>query len=145
MSGPGDDFYRLSKALKAAGNKKMRSQLNQRIKKAAEPMKQVVRDAARAELPKKGGLNETVAARKINVSPRTGRDPGIKLVMPKTQPGYLFGDIKHPVFEKDKAGRKERKTAGDKSVKWVEQHIGPGEWFDDKIVERSDLVRDQLE
>lgn len=143
-SSPGADFYQLSKVLKAAGRTKMRSELGKRIRKAGKPMVQVVHDAARAELPRRGGLNEVIAKRPVRVVTRTGRDPGIKLVMPKTQSGYLFGDIQHPVFEKDKDTRKSRKGQPGET-KWVPQHIGPGEWFDGSIVEHSDLVRGPLE
>lgn len=140
------DFYRLSKALKASGHKEMRKTLNQRMRRAGKPMIAVVRQAALEELPKGGGLNEVIAKRPIRVTTRTGQDPGIKLVMPKTQPGYLFGDIKHPVFERDKEHRGLKSAFGEVAqAPWVEQHIGPGEWFDDTIVKNSDIVRTGIE
>lgn len=133
------DFLRLSKALKAAGRTEMRKELNKRLRQAGKPLIPKIREAALRELPKKGGLAERMAKRPIRIEPRTGVDPGVKVVMPKTQEGYNDGVIRHPVFDEHKLGKGQFGPRA-KPVPWVEQKIGPGLWFDDEIVANRDKV-----
>lgn len=139
-----DEFLKLSKALKAAGRTEMRKELNKRMRQAGKPLIPKVRAAALEELPKRGGLNRRMASRPIRVVTRTGRDPGIKLVMPRTQEGYNDGVIRHPVFDKHKLARGKSGPRA-KPVPWVTQRVGPGEWFDDTIVANRGKVVPLLE
>lgn len=141
-----DDFYKLSKALKAAGRTELRNELNRRMKEAGRPLIPEIRAAARRELPRRGGLAERMAKRPIQVVTRTGKDPGVRLVMPKTQEGYNDGVIRHPVVRK--GNRKLRKGEfgpRNKPVPWVAQRVGPGRWFDDTIVANRSKVLPLLE
>lgn len=140
------EFYKLSKALKAAGRTGIRKELNKRMKQAGKPLIPEVRAAALEELPKRGGLAKRMAKRPIRVVTRTGsaHTAGVSLVMPNTQPGYNEGEIRHPVFEKHKLGKGQVGPQA-KPTKWVPQDIGPGRWFDDTIVENRDKVAPLLE
>lgn len=66
--------------LKAAGDSGNRLALMRALKVGAGPLIPKVQGAARAQLPKTGGLNEQVAGQKITVSVRTGaRTAGVRL------------------------------------------------------------------
>ena len=111
-----DDFYRLSKALKNAGKVELRKQLNKQLREAAKPLVQDARDAARRELPQKGGLAAQVAKSPIRVQVRTGaRTAGVRITgRGQGLRGADRGRLRHPVF-----GNRDR---------WVTQDVKPG-WF----------------
>lgn len=114
-----DDFLRLSKALKHAGRTELRKELNRGIRVAAKPIVPEVRAEALRRLPKRGGLARQVAKEPARVQTRTGRDPGVRVVVGRKRGGARQanrGEIRHPVF-------------GDRG-RWVTQRVQPG-WFDD--------------
>lgn len=132
-----DQLYRLSKALKAAGQTELRKELNKGVKTAAKSLIADTRAAAKRDLPKRGGLNIRMAKAPQRIRIRTGKDPGVSVVVPKKQPGYNEGIIRHPVFGK--------KTPGEKSkAKWVTQRID-GEWFDGTIRKGTHRVAPEME
>lgn len=95
----GDDFLRLSKALKAAGRTEMRKELNKRIKQAAKPAIKSVKDAARAGLPQSGGAGAFFARKSATVVVRTGADPGVRVRFAKADQRLdTEGRLSHPVF-----------------------------------------------
>jgi hypothetical protein len=95
-----DDFYALSKHLKAAGQTELRKALNKAMRDAAKPLIPKVRAAARANLPKRNGLNERMARKPYRVQVRTGADTsGVRIVGTKVDPRLNDeGRIFHPVF-----------------------------------------------
>jgi hypothetical protein len=117
-----EDFYRLSKALKAAGRTDLRKELNKSLRAAAKPLIPQTRAAARQMLPKRGGLADAVARVPQRVQVRTGQaTAGVRIVVGKNRSAARAsnrGLIRHPVFGNRQA--------------WVEQKV-PSGWFDDTL------------
>jgi hypothetical protein len=127
--GGAEDFLRLSKALKAAGQTELRKELNKAMRNAAKPLLPKVRQAARDTLPKKNKLNERIAKKPFRVQTRTGANTaGVRIVGSKVDPRINEGRVYHPVF-----GR----TPG------VVQRVTPG-YFDKTLTEHGPQVRDDL-
>ncbi|MGZ6838562.1 MAG: hypothetical protein ACXVGE_22085 [Blastococcus sp.] len=122
-----EDFLKLSKALKAAGRTELRKGLNKGMRQAAKPLIQDVRDAAKRELPKEGGLNEVVAKSRIRVQTRTGAlTAGVRIVgTGQGLNGADIGVLRHPVF-----GHRDR---------WVQQDV-PAGWFTGTLSEKAVTV-----
>ena len=94
-----DDFLRLSKALKAAGQKDLRKELHKAVAAAAKPVIPAVREDARRDLPKHGGLNERIARKPLRAQTRTGeKTAGVRIVGSKVDPRINEGRVYHPVF-----------------------------------------------
>lgn len=94
-----EDFLALSKRLKAAGQTELRKELNKSMRQAAKPLLPKVREAARANLPKHGGLNERIARKPIRIQTRTGANTaGVRVVGTKVDPRIDEGRVFHPVF-----------------------------------------------
>lgn len=124
-----EKFLRLSKALKAAGQKELRKELHKGIRDAKKPVISDVRAAALSSLPKGGGLNAHVAKTNARIRVKTGRDPGVDVVWGRRQPGYMDGTVRHPVFD---TGR------------WVSQHVD-GDWFDGTVEAAGPTVRPEID
>lgn len=109
----------------------LRSQLLAGIRVGTKPAIQATRDAARANLPKHGGLNEKIATTQITTATRlTGPRVGVRIGVTKgrTRSGKAYGAnkglIKHPVFGKGK---------------WVDQKV-PAGWFDETLKTKTPQV-----
>lgn len=128
-----DRLERIGRQLKASGNKDLRKELLAGIQRAAKPLKAVAQEAARSELPKKGGLNEFVASGKWSVRTRSGgRNPGVTVVGKKSGHDVAAinrGRLRHPVF-------------GHRAV-WVTQTIRPN-LITDALAKRAPDVRGEL-
>jgi hypothetical protein len=115
-----DDLERLGRQLKDIGDKELRRDLLRGIQRATRPLKDDIKDSARRNLPRRGGLNEWVA-NQGKVSTRTstaGRNVGVRVVADKKGSDLAAinrGRLRHPVF-------------GNRKV-WVTQLVPPG-WFD---------------
>lgn len=100
----------LAVKLKAAGDGGLRVQLLRGLRNGAKPLIPAVREAARAQLPKSGGLNEQVASQRVSVrnslSPRTA---SVRLVTtaPDTQQTDQ-GFVRHPTFGRRGKGQWKR-------------------------------------
>lgn len=128
-----DQFLRLSKALKHAGRTQLRKELSKGLRDGAKPLIPKARAEALRRLPSSGGLARQVAREPMRVQVRTGRTPGVRIVVGKKQGGARSanrGVIRHPVF-------------GNRNV-WVNQPVPPG-WFDDPMREGAPKVRPDLE
>lgn len=130
-----ENFMRLSKALKAAGQKELRKELNKNLRDAVKPLIPLTRAAARSTLPSRGGLAAEVARAPQRAQVRTGQNTaGVRLVVGKRR-GSAAGSanrgvVRHPVFGRDV---------------WVEQKVTPG-WFDDTLEQAApDEVRKRCE
>lgn len=86
--------------LKAAGDSGNRLALMRGLKIGAAPLIPAVQAAARAQLPKSGGLNEQVAGQKVSVSIRTGaRTAGVRLTTTAPDTSQTdSGFVRHPTF-----------------------------------------------
>ena len=125
-------FLLLSKALKNAGRTEMRKELHRGIQRAAKPLIPKARAEAKRRLPKRGGLADQVAREPMRVQVRTGRDPGVRIVVGKKRGGARQanrGVIRHPVFGQDV---------------WVEQKVDPG-WFDEPIAGEKPAIQRDIE
>lgn len=128
-----DQFLALSKALKHAGRTELRKELNKGMRDGAKPLIPKARAEALSRLPKSGGLAAQIAREPMRVQTRTGRDPGVRIVVGKKRGGARQanrGAIRHPVF-------------GNRDV-WVEQQV-PAGWFDDPMRSGARSVRPALE
>lgn len=127
-----DAFYRLSKELKRTGKTGLRKELNQELKKAAQPIIPLTRAAALRRLPQSGGLAGIVAKTPQRVQVRTGeRTAGVRIVVGKSNSGARAanrGVVRHPTFGKEP---------------WVSQPVLPG-WFDDTAKAQAPPVRKRL-
>lgn len=123
-----EKFLRLSKALKAAGEKDMRRELNKSLRDAVKPLIPKTRAAARSMLPKRGGLAESVAKAPQRVQVRTGqRTAGVRLVVARNGSaarGANKGVVRHPVFD---------------TGVYVDQEV-PAGWFDKTLEKEAPTV-----
>jgi hypothetical protein len=97
------EFFKLSKALKAAGRTELRKDLHKGLKDGAKPLIPKAKAAARAQLPQRGGLAAQVAKEPMRVQVRTGRTPGVRVVVGKKGGGAQAanrGVLRHPVFDR---------------------------------------------
>jgi hypothetical protein len=108
----------LSKALRNAGQNEIRKQLLASIRKATAPAKEAIPESARATLPRRGGLNEFVAAR-LDVKTRnslSGQEATVRITAtegPQRRIRDLDNGIdRHPVW-------------GNRNV-WATTHVQPG-------------------
>lgn len=127
-----EDFLRLSKALKAAGQTGLRKELNKALKSAATPLKSKTQSAARSRLPKRGGLSDIVAREPQTVQVRTGAQTGgVRIVVGKRRGAARatdIGSVRHPVFGRDV---------------YVTQSVPPG-WFSDTAQKNAPAIRNDL-
>jgi hypothetical protein len=94
-----DDFYKLSKALKVAGQTGLRKELHKAVRDAAKPLIPKIRQAARKKLPKGGELNERIAKKPYRAQARTGaKTAGVRITGTKVDPRINQGRVYHPVF-----------------------------------------------
>lgn len=94
-----DELLRVSKALKAAGQTEVRKDLNKALRNAAKPLIGVVKDAARSELPSRGGAGDFFAGKRTRIQVKTGRTAGVSVVIAKQDPRLdSEGRLAHPVF-----------------------------------------------
>lgn len=127
-----EDFLALSKRLKAVGEKELRKELHRAMGQAAKPLIPKVKEAARRNLPKAGGLNERIARKPLRVQTRTGATTaGVRIVGTKVDPRINQGRVAHPVF-----GR-----PGSTVVQYVPEAVG---YFDETIAADGPAVRDEV-
>lgn len=120
--------------LQLAGNVTLRRELLHGLRAAAKPMVQEAHQAARDQLPKRGGLNERVARAPILVRNRLSGGPqvGVRLVTTATDTRTTNeGRWRHPVF-----GHRDR---------WVDQSYGPAQgWFSETLARAAPEARKQI-
>lgn len=122
----------LSKRLRAAGEdgKGLRRELYRGIQRASKPLRAEAQQAARRELPQRGGLAAEVGRAKFSTRTRAGRNPGVSIqakgeAVRSTDRGF----IRHPVF-------------GNREV-WVTQQVPPG-WFTETMQAGAPRVRREI-
>lgn len=84
--------------LRAAGDGRLKNRLRASVRSAAAPLVADVRQAARKDLPKKGGLNEWVASGRFTTSTLlSANNVGVRII----RKGQFNGEaqtFRHPVF-----------------------------------------------
>lgn len=130
-----NNFLKASKALKAAGESQLRKELHGSVRKAARPLIPRARAAARAQLPKRGGLAKAVASSPMRAQVLTGRNKyGVRIAVGKNRRAGARdtnrGRIRHPLF-----GNRER---------WYSQQTPKG-WFDDTMRAAAPPIRREVE
>jgi hypothetical protein len=100
--------------LRAAGDGRLKNRLRASVRSAAAPLVTDVRQAARKDLPKKGGLNEWVADGRFTVSTLlSASNTGVRII----RKGQFNGEaqtFRHPVFGVWRPGVKPQHV----DVKW---------------------------
>lgn len=127
-----EGFQRLGKALKQAGELELRKEMTKGLQQAVKPLTPLTRAAALERLPKRGGLAKQVAKAPQRVQVRTGKNPGVRLVVGK-RAGVRStnrGIIRHPVF-----GNREN---------WVSQEVDGG-WFDETVKKNKHVVKPAMD
>ena len=112
-----EQLARLSKALKAAGDRELQRELSRGISQAMKPVMADVRQSAQRTLPSRGGLAQKVARTPMRITRRAGSQ--IAYVRLQAKSPYHLGQLNrgilhHPVF-------------GNRSV-WVTQRVESGWW-----------------
>jgi hypothetical protein len=133
------ELARISAELRVQANGGFRVELMRGLRAAAQPLVPAVQEAARRQLPKRGGLNQYEANQKIRVSVSTAaRTVGVRLVG-KASKGTDTGTWRHPTPEL---------RGYDRSYwKWKEQTYKPATGWWTKTLERESpgIVRGALE
>lgn len=130
-----DEFFAVSKALKAAGQGDLRKALNKGMRDGAKPLLPKAKAAAARQVPSRGGLAAQVAREPMRVQVRTGAaTAGVRVVVGRRKGAARStnaGTIRHPVF-----GR----------ARYVTQQVpGARGWFDDTLAREAPSVRPDLE
>lgn len=100
MAQGAEDFFKLSKRLKMAGELGMRKELHRGMRGAAKPLIPKVKAAALRTLPRRNGLNERIAGKKYAAQVLTGiTTAGVRITGAKVDPRINNeGRVFHPVF-----------------------------------------------
>jgi hypothetical protein len=99
LKGP-EDLARLSRVLKAVGDKDLQRELSKAIQAAMLPVREELPRSAQ-RLPRRGGLAARVAASKTRIQRRnTGRAVGVRLRVDNEDNIRRIdkGTVRHPVF-----------------------------------------------
>lgn len=138
------DFYRLSKALKAAGRSETRKALNTAMRQAARPLVADAKGAAKSDLPQRGGLAARLSKKAgFRAQVRTGESTaGVRItsrgnaVAARTL--NATGEFRHPVFADPAKTRRE--------WTWVRQSVPSAiGWFDRAMEKQAPQVKDEVE
>lgn len=128
-----EQLAEVAKLLKQTGDKDLRKELFRGFNRATKPLKEAAKDAARRELPKRGGLNEWAASSRMATRTRTsGQNVGVRIV--STKKGHDLrslnrGRLRHPLF-------------GNRRF-WFNQPVKTW-WFDDAMKGKAGAVRKEL-
>jgi len=123
----------VARRLKQAGEGQLRRELLAGLRAGAKPLIPLAKQAARNQLPKRGGLAARVASEPMSVRIRTGgRNPSVRIVTTTTDTrGANRGVIRHPVF-----GHRDR---------FVSQPFPRSAgWFDQTLSREGPAVADEL-
>lgn len=134
-----EQFLKLSKALKNAGRTELRKELTRGLQRGTKPLIPKAREAARTDLPHRGGLAAQVSKEPMRVQVRTGANPGVRVVVGNRKGGSRAanqGRLRHPVFARPGTSRDQ--------WTWVTQRLRPG-WFDRAMRRNARGVRPALE
>lgn len=126
------DLQRVARELKEIGDGQLRRDLLRRIRDAAKPGIEDVRQSAREKLPSSGGLAERVASQTYAIRTSTAGQGGKVSLTGKGMKGLSSidsGQVRHPVYGSDT---------------WVTQAVTPG-FFSEPLLRRAPVIRDGIE
>lgn len=125
----------------------LRVELLRGLKKGAAPLIPLVHDAARAQLPHGGGLNEQVASQKVSVSVRTSaKTAGVRMTTraPDTKMTDS-GFVRHPIFARKTGPHAYEPARGHGKVIWRTQPIpAAAGWWSKTLGESAPAVTPEL-
>lgn len=125
-----DDLNLLARRLKEQSGTELKKELLRGIRETNKPTIARVKDSARANLPKRGGLAERVARETIGTRTRlTGDSAGVR-IQRKRGRSLNEGRLRHPVW-------------GNRKV-WAEQSVSK-DWFDKPIEDDAPKIRAGLQ
>jgi len=144
-----DNFYRVSKALKAAGATGMRRELHNAMRRAARPLTKVAKGAAHEVFPKRGGLADREEKIPFRSTVKTSRDQhGVEIVAPgrfvAAKTTNEAGRFKKPVFGRVHPPLTVAESRKTWTWRWQEVPGSEG-WFDRAMEGSAPLVRPELE
>lgn len=125
----------VAKRLKETGDKDLRKELYRGIQRAAKPVRPALVEAARRNLPKRGGVNEYVAAYlKTRISTLANRpnDAAVRVTTTRKDVdirGINRGRLRHPVF-------------GNRKV-WADTRVKAG-WFQETVKAEAPAIRAEI-
>jgi hypothetical protein len=129
-----EQFKKLSKDLREAGDKDMRRELYRGLQRATKPLKVAAKESAGQVLPTRGGLADRVQRARYNTKSRAGNNPSVRIEA-KDAKGRAVdlealdrGTVRHPTY-----GRKP----------WVNQRVTPG-WFTQPMQDGATEVRVEI-
>ena len=128
----------LQRKLRTAGHENLRSNMQRRIRRAAEPLRDDLQDSIRSlnivspgrKAGKRGGPSPTTRplratiAEAIRISVRTTGDPGAKVWIDRSR---LPPDIKNGLIKQLDDGRLRHPVFGNRK-RWAQQDAPPGWW-----------------
>jgi hypothetical protein len=127
-----EQLVELAALLKRLDDRELRKRMLAGLREAGKPMARAAQDAARAKLPRGGGLNEWVAGSKFAIRTKTtGKSAGIRVVATKRGHDLVAmneGLVRHPVFG---------------GPGWSVTHVRP-HWWQDAIETHADDTREAL-
>jgi hypothetical protein len=144
----------LQRRLRRAGHENIRSSMQRRIRRAAEPLRNDLQDAIRhlsitsqgRTAGKRGGPSPTtrplraMIADAIRISVRTTGDPGARVWVDRS---LLTGDIPMSVVNRLNEGRLRHPVFGNKR-RWAQQNANPG-WWDSTVRNHTERMTREVE
>jgi len=144
----------LQRRLRRAGHENIRSSMQRRIRRAAEPLRDDLQDSIRhlaitsqgRGAGKRGGPSPTnrplraAIAEAIRISVRTTGDPGARVWVDRSR---LPGDIPMGVVNRLNEGRLRHPVFGNKR-RWAQQNANPG-WWDSTVRNHKDRMTREVE
>lgn len=129
-----EQFQKLSKDLRSAGDKDLRRELYRGLNRATKPLKEDAKANARAVLPSRGGLADRVARARLSTRAKAGKNPSVRIEAKDAKGRKVDlarldqGTLRHLVY-----GRKP----------WVQQSVQPG-WFTEPMERGVTHVRKEV-
>ena len=127
------DLNKVTKALKAAGTKEMRTRLRKIMAEETKPLRKAIKQSAIDTLPTKGGLNKWAASTPSQNTDFREKSAGVRIRMSKKGHDLAAlnrGRLRHPLF-----GNREH---------WYTQSIAPG-FFTKPIEEGGDALKQRIQ
>jgi hypothetical protein len=125
-----EKFENVARALRIEANGDLQRELNKAVMRSTVPLRVAAKKSARANLPRRGGLNAKVAGARFTAKPR-GNGARITADGIEQLPATNRGHVRHPVYGNKRA--------------WVNQAIPKARnWFSDPMRDGADTVRREL-
>ena len=127
-----EDYRKQARKLDDIGTRKLKAAIRREVTQATKPTRVAIKNAARADLPKKGKLNRWAAVTPSAKTRFSGKDSGVTVSMRKKGHDLRAlnrGRLRHPLF-------------GNRNF-WFNQDVKPG-FFTDTIAADADGIRKRV-